>query len=181
MFPLFMTLIFPFITLAIGFALGSLIKLVGGWRFCLLVLTLLMFYPWWLHVDSTQSSLTNDPDPNLEPYRLQLADITDTFVSTNVLLGVGTLVITLLTWQRALLSATLPLLLGFFYYHVPLGRLMEGVAAVDRELFSTALADSGLTTAWLFWLSLAASALLFGYALTKHVEPHILKAYLPLK
>ncbi len=182
MFPLFMTLIFPFITLLLGFAAGSLMKSTGGWRLVLSIFTPFAFYPWGLHVGWTRSSLKNDAQSALVEYAPQITEALSTFMTLNLFLGVLVLIaVPLAIWREPLLNAALPLTLGFLYWHFPLSRLTSDVAAIDYDLLPIGMADIGILNAWLFWLSFAASAGLFGYALTRYLEPHDLKLYLPLK
>ena len=181
-FPLFMFLIFPFVALLLGFAAGNLMKFTGGWRLVLLIFTPFALFPWGFHVSWTRSSLKNDAQPTLVEYATQLAEALATFMTFNISLGVLILIaIPLAIWREPLLNAVLPLILGFLYWHFPLSRLTNDVAAIDYDLLPIVMADVGILNAWLFWLSFAASTGLFGYALTRYLEPSDLKAYFPLR
>ena len=177
-----MTLVFPFITLLLGFAAGSLMKSTGGWRLVLFIFTPFAFYPWGLHVSWIRSSLKNDAQPVLTEYAPQLTEALSTFMTLNIFLAVLVLIaVPLAIWREPLLNANLPLILGFLYWHFPLSRLTNDVAAINYDLLSIGMADIGMLNVWLFRFSFAASAGLFGYALTRYLEPSDLKVYLPLK
>ena len=167
LFFLFMTLVFPLIASLIGFALGILTKFMSGWRPLLLLLVISSCIPWLLHLLYTK-------DVGERWLETPVIDSTS-FMVTSISLASALLFVSLFaSWRKPLFAPLSPLLLGFLYFNLPL-------AQFSRKLTDYGIWLDNIPQVWLFWYSLAASALLFGYALTKHLEPHTLKHYLKLK
>ena len=164
---LFMTLVFPFIALLIGFALGRLMEAAGVWRFLLLFLLAQSLVPALLHLLYVKD--INEIYPS-GPY----VDPTSFIASSVLIAGVSLLVGFAVTWRVPPFAPLFPLLFGLIYYNVPFATFYD-------ELYNNELLLEGIINAWLLWLSLAASAALFGYVLARYLEPHILKAYFPLR
>ena len=176
-----MTLGFPFITLLLGFALGVLTKFTGGWRLAMLFFLISSFTPWLLHLLHTLGfSERWSSSPSVDAAA---------FLVTSVGIAIALLAVSLTaSWRVPLLAPLFPLLLGFFYYSVPLTHLSydlnllsQNLERSSREFPIPHVALDNIPNVWLFWLSFAASAFLFGFALTKHVEPHNLKHHWSLK
>ena len=167
MFFLFAVVIYPLVTLLIGFGFGILMKFTGGWRHILLILLVPSLLPWLLHLFYAKN--INEVWASA-PY----VDPTSFIVTSTLLASVLLLVSLFATWRVPLLAPLLPLVLGFLYFEIPLDQF-------SQELIEYEILFDNIAHITLFWTSLTVSAGLFGYVLTRYLEPNELRLYFPLR
>ena len=159
--------LFPLTALLVGFGFGILMKFTGGWRHMLLVLLVPSLAPWLLHLFYAK-------DINEVWAGAPYVDPTSFVIMSVVLAGVSLSVGLFAAWYVPLLAPLFPLILGFLYFEIPLEQF-------SQELMKYEILFDKVAHITLVWTSLTASALLFGYVLTRYLEPHTLKHYLKLK
>ncbi len=167
MFFLFAVVIYPLFMFLLGFGFGILMKFTGGWRHTLLIFLVPSLLPWLLHLFYAKDINEVWPSaPHVDP--------TSFIITSTLLAGVLLLASLFATWRVPLLAPLLPLVLGFLYFEIPLEQF-------SQELVRHEILFDNTAHVTLFWTSSTASAALFGYALTRYLEPHTLKYYLKLR
>ena len=158
-----MTFLLPALVGGTGFMLGRGTKWlrwtfnIGLFRILLITGLLLSFVPLFSHLRFLRREVLYGWQGLSDDVVTKVVTATGTFTLHSFVLAAVLLVLGLVTvWRAPFLVSGWPLLLGFLYYLIPMDELFDTLLRND-------ITPDSLINIWLFWLSCAASAGLFGY------------------